>query len=506
MGPVRQRHRRVPDARRRRDHHPRTSSWRARGSSSSSSRSWSCSSCGSPSSTRREDTALVARRSEGGRRADPQAARGDGVRRPPRPRRRPGDAVRTHAAARRAARRALRDRRAARRASSRPTGASTGSRTWASSSSTAPTVGSHACRGRDRRARAEHAASRSVRAAARAHVQRRLAPHPARPDRRVDGARDLAAAARERHDRAVPLRRRAARRRDAGHSNGNGNAKHERQRQGATGTDVRDARPVGTADAQPADGATPIGRCPLAAAREGARPRSRRCGSSRSRGSPSLECTLADETGGVSLVFFGRRRDRRHRDRCVDDRRRHGDRPPRPARDREPGVRAAVISASMVRDSSTTTIVLAGQIRYPADRRPDRRAARRRTRSTSTRSSSSSRATCSSSRPSIRTAIRSARTRAAIPASCASSTSARRVPGLRRKRHVPVARQHPRARANVGMLFIDFEHPNRLRVNGVATRRPRPTRSSPTCRARSSSCGCETTQVFPNCSRYIHKR
>ena len=24
-------------------------------------------------------------------------------------------------------------------------------------------------------------------------------------------------------------------------------------------------------------------------------------------GSPSLECTLVDETGGVSLVFFGRR-------------------------------------------------------------------------------------------------------------------------------------------------------------------------------------------------------
>ena len=31
------------------------------------------------------------------------------------------------------------------------------------------------------------------------------------------------------------------------------------------------------------------------------------CGSSRSAGSPSLECTLVDDTGGVSVVFFGRR-------------------------------------------------------------------------------------------------------------------------------------------------------------------------------------------------------
>ena len=30
-----------------------------------------------------------------------------------------------------------------------------------------------------------------------------------------------------------------------------------------------------------------------------------------------------------------------------------------------------------------------------------------------------------------------------------------------------------RAHANVGMLFIDFEHPNRVRVNGVASRRSR---------------------------------
>ena len=58
--------------------------------------------------------------------------------------------------------------------------------------------------------------------------------------------------------------------------------------------------------------------------------------------------------------------------------------------------------------------------------------------------------------------------------------------------------------ANVGMLFIDFEHPNRVRVNGVATvdlddpLRAEMTGAALVVRVR-------TTQVFPNCSRYIHK-
>jgi len=61
-----------------------------------------------------------------------------------------------------------------------------------------------------------------------------------------------------------------------------------------------------------------------------------------------------------------------------------------------------------------------------------------------------------------------------------------------------------RAHANVGMLFIDFEQPNRVRVNGVATVDPQDplgaemTGATLVVRVR-------TAQVFPNCSRYIHK-
>jgi predicted pyridoxine 5'-phosphate oxidase superfamily flavin-nucleotide-binding protein len=61
-----------------------------------------------------------------------------------------------------------------------------------------------------------------------------------------------------------------------------------------------------------------------------------------------------------------------------------------------------------------------------------------------------------------------------------------------------------RAHANVGMLFIDFEQPNRVRVNGVATvdlddpLRTEMTGAALVVRVR-------TAQVFPNCSRYIHK-
>jgi predicted pyridoxine 5'-phosphate oxidase superfamily flavin-nucleotide-binding protein len=61
-----------------------------------------------------------------------------------------------------------------------------------------------------------------------------------------------------------------------------------------------------------------------------------------------------------------------------------------------------------------------------------------------------------------------------------------------------------RNNTKVGMLFIDFDNPNRLRVNGVATIDPDDpiTASMPgavlVVRVR-------TDQVFPNCGRYIHK-
>lgn len=61
-------------------------------------------------------------------------------------------------------------------------------------------------------------------------------------------------------------------------------------------------------------------------------------------------------------------------------------------------------------------------------------------------------------------------------------------------------RQH----AAVGMLFIDFEHPNRLRVNGVATVALDDPLLGEMDGAR-AVVRVRTTHVFPNCSRYIHK-
>lgn len=61
-----------------------------------------------------------------------------------------------------------------------------------------------------------------------------------------------------------------------------------------------------------------------------------------------------------------------------------------------------------------------------------------------------------------------------------------------------------RSHAKVGMLFIDFEHPNRVRVNGVASvDRDDPLRAE--MAGAALVVRVRTTQVFPNCSRYIHK-
>jgi predicted pyridoxine 5'-phosphate oxidase superfamily flavin-nucleotide-binding protein len=61
-----------------------------------------------------------------------------------------------------------------------------------------------------------------------------------------------------------------------------------------------------------------------------------------------------------------------------------------------------------------------------------------------------------------------------------------------------------RGQAHVGMLFIDFENPNRLRVNGVAT-----VDEADPLRAEMPGAALvvrvRTTQVFPNCNRYIHR-
>ena len=61
-----------------------------------------------------------------------------------------------------------------------------------------------------------------------------------------------------------------------------------------------------------------------------------------------------------------------------------------------------------------------------------------------------------------------------------------------------------RQQAAVGMLFVDFEHPNRLRVNGIAT-------VDEEDALRDEMPGAilvvrvQVTKVFPNCSRYIHQ-
>jgi predicted pyridoxine 5'-phosphate oxidase superfamily flavin-nucleotide-binding protein len=61
-----------------------------------------------------------------------------------------------------------------------------------------------------------------------------------------------------------------------------------------------------------------------------------------------------------------------------------------------------------------------------------------------------------------------------------------------------------RTTADVGLLFIDFETPNRLRVNGVAG----VDLDDPLLESMPGAMlvvRVRTTHVFPNCSRYIHK-
>jgi len=59
--------------------------------------------------------------------------------------------------------------------------------------------------------------------------------------------------------------------------------------------------------------------------------------------------------------------------------------------------------------------------------------------------------------------------------------------------------------SQVGLLFIDFERQRRLRVNGVA--RVEPAASvDPPYREAQFIVKVTVREVFPNCSRYIHKR
>jgi uncharacterized protein len=60
-----------------------------------------------------------------------------------------------------------------------------------------------------------------------------------------------------------------------------------------------------------------------------------------------------------------------------------------------------------------------------------------------------------------------------------------------------------RGQAHVGMLFVDFEQPNRLRLNGVATVDEHDPLLSEFPGAR-VVVRVAARQVFPNCGRYIH--
>lgn len=59
-------------------------------------------------------------------------------------------------------------------------------------------------------------------------------------------------------------------------------------------------------------------------------------------------------------------------------------------------------------------------------------------------------------------------------------------------------------RAPVGLLFIDFERPNRLRVHGVATVHDDDP-LLPLCPGAQLITRVAITHIFPNCPRYIHK-
>ena len=57
---------------------------------------------------------------------------------------------------------------------------------------------------------------------------------------------------------------------------------------------------------------------------------------------------------------------------------------------------------------------------------------------------------------------------------------------------------------HVGMLFIDFEHPDRIRVNGTATAHDDDPLLSEYPGAQ-LIVRVQAEQIFPNCPRYIHK-
>ena len=115
---------------------------------------------------------------------------------------------------------------------------------------------------------------------------------------------------------------------------------------------------------------------------------------------------------------------------------------------------------------------------------------------------SSNRARRSSWRPPTSRVALIARTRAACPDSSACSTTGRSLFPTTTATACTV-RGNVVVSPHVGLLFPDFEHPKRLRVNGTAS-------ISADDRLRDAFRGCLhrpgvlATRIFPNCPRYLH--
>ena len=119
--------------------------------------------------------------------------------------------------------------------------------------------------------------------------------------------------------------------------------------------------------------------------------------------------------------------------------------------------------------------------------------------------SSSSAPRCSSWPPPTPTVGPTAPTRAASPALPGARPVDARFPsydgnGMFRSLGNAITAVNP----DVGMLFIDFEHPNRMRVNGTATLHDEPELLAGWEGAQ-LVVKVEATKIFPNCPRYIHR-
>ena len=112
---------------------------------------------------------------------------------------------------------------------------------------------------------------------------------------------------------------------------------------------------------------------------------------------------------------------------------------------------------------------------------------------------------CSSSPRPTPTAGPTARTRAALPGFVrVTATDELAFPELRRQRHVPQPGQHAGQPARSACCSSTSSSRGGCACNGRrAVLDDDPLRRA--SRARSSSCACARSSIFPNCPRYIHR-